>query len=159
MRRGRGFTLFELIAVMVLSAVLLAMVAPSLRGFAAASQARDAAATLLAAADLARQRAMQDGTPWRLTIDTNANTARLFYRDGYAYAAPADAWGRDIAIDRAVTLSWASMQDESHITFAPDGSAEPRRLRVAGPRGDAFVLAVNAATGRYAVRQDAEVSP
>lgn len=158
MRRLRGFTLFELIAVMVLVAVVMAMAAPALQGFTARSQASDAAATLLAAVNLARQRALQDGMPYRINVNTDDNTCNLTRRSGYAFTNITDTWGADIHIERTVTLMWQSPQREAHITFEPDGSAESRVLRVVGPRGDVFVIAVDPTTGRYAVTNGTEVT-
>src|SRR3972149_3661562 len=67
--RSVGFTLLELILVMVILSTVLAMAAPSLRGFFASRQIQDAAAQILALTQFARSQAVSEGTTYRLNFD------------------------------------------------------------------------------------------
>ena len=57
----RGFTLLELILVMVILSTVLAMAAPSLSGFFGSRQTHDTAAQILALTQLARSQAISEG--------------------------------------------------------------------------------------------------
>ena len=70
-RRATGaFTLLELIAVLVLISAVLAIAAPSLRGFVRGRQTAEAAAQMLSLTHLARSRAASQGCIHRLNVDT-----------------------------------------------------------------------------------------
>ena len=65
---GRGgFTIVELMFVLLILAVLLALAVPSLREFQRSSDLRDATNSLVAAINAARTEAMRQGTPTLVT--------------------------------------------------------------------------------------------
>src|SRR5947207_6133930 len=68
LRHRRGFTLLELVVVMLILTVMLAMVAPSLSGFGRGRQAEQAAANILALSRWAREQAISDGRVYRLNF-------------------------------------------------------------------------------------------
>ena len=70
----RGFTLLELILVMVILSTVLAMAAPSLRGFFASRKTHDTAAQILALTQFARSQAISEGIVYRLNFDTRQRT-------------------------------------------------------------------------------------
>jgi type II secretion system protein H len=67
-----GFTLLELVLVLVIIATVMAMAAPSLRGFSRGARQRDTAEELLAMTRWARTHATTHGVVCRLNIDTAA---------------------------------------------------------------------------------------
>ncbi|MHC4330298.1 MAG: pilus assembly FimT family protein, partial [Planctomycetota bacterium] len=85
--RGRsgGFTLLELILVMVILSTVLAMAAPSLRGFFASRQTHDTAAQILALTQLARSQAISGGVVYRLNFDTRQRTYWLTAQQAGAF--------------------------------------------------------------------------
>ncbi len=75
-RRGRGFTLIEILAVVAILALVAALVFPNLSGFqirALRNEARHIAAQL----ELARQRAIVTGTPHRMWMDLDQAEYRI----------------------------------------------------------------------------------
>ncbi len=72
-----GFTLIELILVLVLIAVLTTLATPSLRGFARRAALDDTAASLLTLAEQARTRAAHEAVPHRVVFDLDQHIAWL----------------------------------------------------------------------------------
>jgi type II secretion system protein H len=69
--RFKGFTLLELIVVMVILATVLALAGPSLRGFFGSRQLPDTAAQILALTQFARSQAISEGIIYRLNFNTS----------------------------------------------------------------------------------------
>ncbi|MBM4024858.1 MAG: prepilin-type N-terminal cleavage/methylation domain-containing protein, partial [Planctomycetes bacterium] len=63
---GRGMTLLELILVLIILSTVLALAAPSLRGFFASRRIDGAAAQILALTQWARSQAVSEGIVYRL---------------------------------------------------------------------------------------------
>ncbi|MCC6909399.1 MAG: GspH/FimT family protein [Phycisphaerales bacterium] len=94
--RVGGFTLMELLAVLVLLAIISAVVVPTLSNVGATRQAA-AASRLLRDVQLARQRAVARGVRTWVVIDADAQQYALFIEDA---AAPGRA-NRQPIIDEA----------------------------------------------------------
>jgi type II secretion system protein H len=75
-RRAAGFTLLELLAVVLLIALLAAVVMPGL-GFTAAQALDDQAKVLAADLEFARQRSVMTGVPHRVLLDLDAGGWRV----------------------------------------------------------------------------------
>jgi len=84
-RKNSGFTLMELILVLVVIGVVLAISSPSLRGFFASRGTADAAATMLSLTKYARTEAVSRGRPCRLNIDTQSGAYWLTVQDAGRY--------------------------------------------------------------------------
>ena len=69
-----GLTLLELVLVMVIICTILAMAAPSLRGFFTSRETSDAAAQIVALTHLARSQAITEGRVYRLNLDVPDNS-------------------------------------------------------------------------------------
>jgi prepilin-type N-terminal cleavage/methylation domain-containing protein len=72
----RGFTLFELIAVMAVLVLLAAAVLPSIGSFRGDSNQRAAADFLRGELAVARARAMEEGVPYRLAVTEDGTRIR-----------------------------------------------------------------------------------
>jgi type II secretion system protein H len=86
-RRRAAFTLIEMIAVVLLFALMVAMVAPNF-GSLSGRRLRDEADGLAARLELARQRATMTGTPHRVALDLDGALYRV---EWLASEAEADA--------------------------------------------------------------------
>ncbi len=69
-----GFTLIELIVVLLIISVTMAMAAPSLHGWSDGAKLRDAGDQFIASARWARAQAILTGTPHVLKVDAAAGT-------------------------------------------------------------------------------------
>jgi len=76
-RTSRGFTLIELVLVVLIIGLLLALVAPSMGGLLRSQRMDRAARTVAGMLKEARVRAAADARPYRVVIDTEDNTCWL----------------------------------------------------------------------------------
>lgn len=103
-RAAGGFTLIELILVMMLICTVLGMAAPSLRGFFQSHQATDAAGQIVALAQYARTQAASEGRTYRLNFDTQAGQYWLTAQDGANFAVLGREFGRTFALPEGVAF-------------------------------------------------------
>ena len=87
-RRAAGFTLIELILVMVILAIISAVVVPTLWAFAEGRRAGDAAATIVAMANYARAQAAAEGTIYRINFDPRSDQVWLTEQKEGVFVAP-----------------------------------------------------------------------
>src|SRR5256885_2775533 len=70
-RRRGGFTLLELVFVLLLLSVIASIVVPPMRNFARGRKLSDAARDVVSATNYARSQAISEGTTYRLYFDLN----------------------------------------------------------------------------------------
>jgi prepilin-type N-terminal cleavage/methylation domain-containing protein len=93
--KSAGFTLIELIAVMLILAISAALVAPSLMNFGVGRSNNNTATTMLGMAQYARAQAESEGRTYRLNFDPQAGTFWLTAQDDNgAYVAPGNDFGQ-----------------------------------------------------------------
>lgn len=115
--RNAGFTLVELLLVVMILATTAALVAPSFRGFYAGRQLADAAARLSVLLRRARTKAATEQLRVRLNIDPDSRIYWLtveadpFGAPG-AFVPPGDAWGRRFTLPNGVQLSRVTIDGE-----------------------------------------------
>lgn len=100
-----GFTLLELILVMVTIGVILAISAPSLRGFFASRQTADAATNICALTKYARTQAILQGCIWRLNVDPSSGTYQLTMQQRGAFVNLETDMGREFLPPEGATIT------------------------------------------------------
>jgi type II secretion system protein H len=135
-RRQSGFTLIELILVLVIMCTVMALAAPTLRGWSKGSRLRNSADEFIAATRWARSKAASDGSNYAIAIDKQSNTYKVQVQTGQTYT---DADGMFAA---AVTLPEGSKIESTDdtITFYPTGRVDPATVRITGPDGDSITV-------------------
>jgi len=78
----RGFTLIELILVMLIACVVMAITAPSLRNFLYGRKTANAVNQIVSLAGEARSKAIMEGRTYRLNMDSSNGTFWLDAQDG-----------------------------------------------------------------------------
>lgn len=165
--RGRscgagGFTLLELVLVMALVCSMLAIVAPSLAGFAAARQTADAARQIISLIQYARTQAVAQGCIYRLNFDRQAGEYWLTARNGADFESLGSDFGNRFALPQGTsfdlragtggeTASGAAAEVPDFIDFYPNGAASPLIIRLTGRKGDACEVASPSLTEAYRV--------
>lgn len=152
--RYEGFTLLELILVMVILSTVLAMAAPSLRGFFASRQTQDAAAQILALTQLARSKAVCEGTSYRLNFDAEEGTYWLMSQQSGAYERLKTDLGQVFSLPRDTVLELEGMEqegDESFVAFAPRGTVTDGTIRLIDRRGRVVELRCPAVTESFSI--------
>jgi prepilin-type N-terminal cleavage/methylation domain-containing protein len=155
--RVTGFTLVELLVVLVIIATLAAVAVPSMSGALQSTALRESAQRLVLTARYARSYAITHGCECRLTFDTAANTYALTYRpdpDEDRFE-PVVGGGRTHRLERGVKFGLVragSGESGGVITFLPTGEADASAVQVTdGSR--VFTLLVAERTGRVTLHE------
>jgi len=146
LRQGNGFTLFELLVVLVIAGILLAIVVPRLDGTLETLELRSAAREVHGALRQTRALAQVAGEPVPWTLDVRENR--------FWIGSEGDRRGK--ALDPRIALSLYTAEqtviteDRASILFYPDGTASGGEIRLA--LGDRHIdIHVNWLTGRSRV--------
>lgn len=149
-----GFTLLELVLVMVIITTTLAMASVSLRGFFASRETFDAARQFVSLAHYARAQAAAEGRTYRLNLDAAENKYWLTAGLGGAFERLANEFGRDFLLPEGATATWEHPTDAPErpwIEFHPDGRSETVRILFVGRSGDAARVVCKSPAERFAV--------
>ena len=145
-----GFTLLEILIVLVIGVLLVALVPPLLSGMSGATELRGAARQLAAGLRNARNEAVVRQQEAVLTLDL----------ERHRFGVTGDP--REIALPESVALKLYTAQSElldsatGGIRFFPDGSSTGGSITVSGPKL-AYRVNVDWLTGTVAiVEQDAQ---
>jgi prepilin-type N-terminal cleavage/methylation domain-containing protein len=115
-RCRQGFTLLELVLVMMLLTATLALAVPSLRGFVAGSKERDALAQVVALAQYAKARSAADAKVYRLNLDGTSYWLTVQEADGFVRIS--DDYGRTFLLPPGMRLESVP----TNVPAATDGS-------------------------------------
>jgi general secretion pathway protein H len=143
-KSNQGFSLFELILVLVLLGVGLALVLPNLDRGLQDREVRRTALGLAAAARELRSRALLDGVPQRLVLDLPRNSY-LVARSNEVRLPP------DISF-ASVNGGESVDRDQKNFYFFPNGSILGGEIVVAdGAKAISYLIRLEALTGKVEV--------
>jgi type II secretion system protein H len=147
-RRRRGFTLLELVLVMVIIAVVLAMVAPSLSGFSAARDADYTASQVISVSRWAREQAISEGRVYRLNFNPSTQEYFVTAQVGGTFQRPPVEFGQVFTVPEGVVMAWEAPTDGgvAVIDFFPSGRSQPARIEVVARNGQVTSIASRSAT-------------
>ena len=131
-RLAPAFTLLELILVLLIMAVLLSVVAPSLQRFYTARMVEDAAGHLAAICRQARIRAIDEARQYRLHVDPGDREYWLTRETDGQHGRLETELGRTFQWDERLEATWEGgtrSGDGFELTFYPDGRTQPMRMR------------------------------
>lgn len=146
-----GFTLIELILVLVLIAVITAVATPALRGFARRAALDDTAAAMLTLTQQAYSRAAHEAIPHRVVFDLAEHRAWLEqigdegYEEVTATGVEPVTWGRTVTLASDIEQNG---YETLTIEFHPTGLVTPGSV-VIEQDGHFVALTCDAATERY----------
>ncbi|MCD8534017.1 MAG: prepilin-type N-terminal cleavage/methylation domain-containing protein [Verrucomicrobia bacterium] len=125
--RRRGFTLLELITVMVLLAAVIAISMPSLRNFFKSRNLVEESRRMLALTEFARREAVSTGIPIQMRMDLDRRLLSIQREDGYTNnfrAMPGPfMWDENLNLD--FDQSIPIYGNVYIVTFLPDGTMAP----------------------------------
>src|SRR5437870_5038657 len=99
-----GFTLLELVMVMLILCIVALMAVPAFRFFAEGHQVDDCAAQIVSLAQWARTQAISRGVTYRLNLDPSARTYGLSVDQGDGTFAPVpEEFGRIFTLPDGVS--------------------------------------------------------
>ena len=145
-----AFTLLELVLVLVLLTTVLAMAAPSMRGWSRSTQLKDVAREFIAVANLARTQAISTGKVHRLMVDPSNRRYWLTVQEGQTFVDYPSDLGRPDALSEQYAIQWAPAPGQparQFIDFYPTGRSDLATIRFESVNGgDAFEVAAQTPT-------------
>jgi len=155
----RGFTLLELVLVMLIVTVLMAMAAPSLHGFYGSRRTAEAAAQIVALTRFARAAAANEGRVYRLYLDSHASAYWLVRQMGTEFVPPASDLGQVFSLPDGIGAKWADEQtpDRQYVHFYPTGRTEAGTIVLTGSQGQRSEIRCESGTEMYRVLKPHEL--
>lgn len=154
-----GFTLLELILVMLIICTVLGMAAISLRGFFASRRTADAAAQMVALTQYARTQATAEGRVYRVNLDTESGRYWLSAQEGGTFATVPSEFGRVFLLPEGTKASWLEPSDTGStgfIPFYPDGRTLVAHIRLSGRQGETADVVCLSPAERFHVAMPSE---
>jgi len=139
--RNPGFTLLELVLVMVIICTVLGMASVSLRGFFASRRTADAAAQLVALTQYARSQAAAEGRTYRLNLEADDGRYWLTAQSGGAFETISSEFGRVFRLPENTAVETNATETEENtsiISFFSDGRSVAVTIRLTGRQNDVF---------------------
>lgn len=172
-----GFTLLELILVMVLISAVLAMVSPSLRVFTKSRAVANATSDIVALTEYARAQAVSEGRVYRLNFDRDKGLFWLTAQAGAVFQSLGNEFGRTFSLPEGVKADWltppvlplstdvpglwlpgqSGSRDSAETTvpvsiaFYPDGRTEACGFRLTDSRGEIRDVVCSSPTEHFRV--------
>jgi type II secretion system protein H len=149
MRNGRphlrrGFTLIELVMVLVVIAAALAVAAPSLGGWRRGQRLTTAGDEFLAAVRHGRALAVANAQVHRLYVDASAGRYWLMQQDGQEFVNLGTGMGRQFELPEGCTISMSASNTRTpveYVEFYPTGRMQPpATVVITGETGDTIVF-------------------
>jgi prepilin-type N-terminal cleavage/methylation domain-containing protein len=170
-RRNSAFTLIELLLVMLVVTVVLAVAAPSMRGFAAGRATADAATKAVALTKWARAQAIALGQPCRVNVSPDGGSFQLTVQNHGAFVpADGDAGlpinlpdGARAALQQPKPVAGTLRTDpttanRSFVQFYPNARSDVATIEITGKDGDVFLVSCDSPTEAFRVFTPAEAS-
>ncbi|MFA9476733.1 prepilin-type N-terminal cleavage/methylation domain-containing protein [Phycisphaerales bacterium AB-hyl4] len=153
-----GFTLLELVMVLLVVGVLLGVSLPTLRPFVSGREVHAAAGEMVAMTRLARSLAVSEARVYRLHVDLELHELWLSHEELPEDEAVPVPVARPIVLPGDVAVYWEA-DDETlrrgYVRFYPNGRSDPGVFELVGRRGEPVLVAARSASERYAVREAA----
>ena len=149
-----GFTLLELILVMVILSTVLAMAAPSLRGFFTSRKTHDTAAQILSLTQYARSQAVTEGIIYRLNFDTLENTYWLTSQQEGVFEELDIEFGRTFTLPKDIVMELEDLdKDEGQlfVKFTPQGMVTAGTVRLIDKSGRALEVTCPTVTESFSI--------
>ncbi|HOJ39119.1 MAG TPA: hypothetical protein PKW42_00585 [bacterium] len=177
----KGFTLLEIMLLMVTVATILAMVTPSLRTFLITRQVKHTAAQLVALTEYSRTRAMAEGRTYRLNISARKRQFWLTAQEEGSFVNLPEEPGRIFTFPEGTEIEWLSFpepavsgevpglwlpgytraqpeteenEDVVFISFFPDGRTEPASLRLTDRLGQRLIISCQSPLEHFCVLKE-----
>ncbi len=154
--KDKGFTLLELILVMVILSTVLAMAGPSLRGFFTSRKTHDTASRILSLTQYARSQAITEGIIYRLNFDTLENTYWLTSQQEGTFEELGVEFGRIFTLPKDVVMELEDLDKEDNevfLKFTPQGIVTAGTIRLIDRSGRALEITCPTVTESFYIVQ------
>lgn len=173
-QRRHGFTLVELMIVIVMMAILSALIVPEMKGTLEGELLHSTSRKLMQATGIAYRQSVTSNQPHRLRVDTSRGRFQIERRatsdeSPTGFVPLEGVTGAKGKLDRRIQIEIAEVTEESDeevvemesadapeergkvsdaILFKPDGTAEKREIRLRDRQGFGVALRLNPITSR-----------
>ena len=144
-RCRQGFTLLELLLVLVIIGVIAATVATSIPNIGSARRVQAEAERLALAIELARGEALRGNEMWGLSVHERGYAFHTFDEDGRWGAvsrSPLAPWQAEEGVVMALAAASPAPDGESHSAEEPDAPATPEIAILPGGETTPFVVTI-----------------
>jgi type II secretion system protein H len=164
----KGFTLLELILVMVIISTILAIAAPSLRGFFSSRKTHDTASNILSLIRFARSQAITEGHTYRLNFDSDKGVYWLTSDAAGAFSKLNTDFGLEFPLPDDTTVEIVKDDDddknnkedeqdsETYIAFFPQGMAEIGTITLTDRSGEKIEITSPSPAENYRIIESEE---
>jgi prepilin-type N-terminal cleavage/methylation domain-containing protein len=138
-----GFTLLELILVMVILCTVLAMVSPSLRGFFSSRQINQVGEQILLLTRYTKTCSVSSGNYYRICFDLDKNTYWLSALTENEYVQLENTWGRSFVIPSDIHIRFQNVPQQGgryYLEYNPQGYGRECKLRLEDSKDNRIVL-------------------
>ena len=152
--RTQGFTLLELILVMLIISTMLAIAAPSLRGFFGSRETKNAAEQILALTKYASSQAVAEGRICSLNFDIRENAYWLTVQDQGVFRDLGIEMGRRFSLPKDTIIELDGIPNDVnswayYIEFDATGRCQPGRIRLINRREEVITIICPTPTEQY----------
>ena len=138
-----GFTLIEVILVMLIISIAAAIAVPSLARFSHGRQTVDALDHMVSIIQYAQDQAIAKGFPYRFHLDPPNRTYWLDSRQGGQFTRITDDFGQTFTLPEDFTVAWDGPQEittRNYIEFEPDGGHDVAVIKLTDRRGEVTLI-------------------
>ena len=148
-----GFTLLELILVMLILVVTAAMLAPSLHNFTAGRVSHNLATNLITLTHYARTEAIAGGCVYRLNYDQPTDQFWLTSNDTGSFHELSNDFGQHLEVASSIQLSNTIPDhgDGHYVQFRPNGRTDPATITIVDQFGTKIQIACASATETFRI--------
>ena len=175
-----GFTLIELILVLLILTIVVGIAAPSLRGFGVGRRSNEVATQIISLSNWSRTQAISQGKTYRLNFDVPNRTFFVQVQDVATFQAAANEYGNTIGLPDGMSLRLErdalpasnnqnqgrstsnrnqnqQQSDVTYVEFRPDGRCDPARIFLIDKQGGQIEIACPSATELFHILKPGEV--
>ncbi|MCF7973100.1 MAG: prepilin-type N-terminal cleavage/methylation domain-containing protein [Phycisphaerae bacterium] len=159
-RYSRGFTLLELILVMLILCLTLGLSGPSLKGFFAMRKLEDTGAKIVSLMEYARTQAICEGRVYRFYIDLRGRTYWLSILEKDEYVDLGTEWGRDFMIPEEFGVEIRDLLLDgldNYVEFTGTGRMRPGSIVITDTKGEKVNIVCRSAAERFVVIDDEDM--
>jgi Tfp pilus assembly protein FimT len=154
-------TLLELILVMLILSTVLAMAAPSLRGFFTSRRIDDAAVQILALTQFARSQAISEGATYRLNFDTRDRTYWLTAQKAGVFESLDTELGQVYTLPKDIKLELKDLEQKDKdvfLAFTPHGTMTAGTVQLIDRSGRTLEVTCPTVTESFSIMETRQTS-
>lgn len=153
-----GFTLVELVLVMLLLTIMVGLIVPSFSGVARGRQAPNIAYQLVTLTQWAHTQAMGEGRTYTLNITPAEGKYQLTADEGSRAQKLEGRMGQTFTVAEGISISsdLPTSNGQQVIRFYPNGRTDPARIRISREKQVVEVVCLSAAES-FHLATDAEL--